>query len=111
MLMSNDADQQCKSQELICSCCGRRFLFRAEEASSYKIRGWGNPKRCPKCRKEKCIALEQEEERAANYKWQQKSAADKVEFESHLNDWRVLDIQTFSPNQNKTCTFDKSVIL
>lgn len=100
MPMSNDAAQKCKSIELICSSCGSRYLFRAGEASLFKIRGWSNPIRCPKCRKEKRIAREQEEERVENVKWQQRKAADKVEFESRLNDWRVLDIQTISPSNN-----------
>ena len=51
-LFSASAGGSSTDKKLRCAQCGQDFVFEAGEQAFFKERGFQEPKRCPRCRKE-----------------------------------------------------------
>lgn len=78
--------------ELICSDCGKRFIFGRNEQERFAQMGWQPPKRCPACRKNTKERRKEAAERIENEAWQKKKAEDQKKFDALLKNWPVVQI-------------------
>lgn len=88
------------AQELVCVCCGERFLFTRAQREQFDLMGWNAPKKCPSCRKEQRTAREKAAEEAKREAWQQKKAADAEVFNALLKQWPVLSYEEIQPKND-----------
>ena len=89
------------TREILCSVCGRRFLFRGFEQETFARRGWEEPRRCMACRKAAQELRRKEEERRENEKWQLEKEKEKKIFHEQLKDWKVVSKDEIQPKSDR----------
>lgn len=88
------------AQELVCVCCGERFLFTRAQREQFDDMGWPAPQRCPSCRKDQRAAQEKAAEQAEREARQQKKAADLEAFNTLLKQRPVLPADEIRPEND-----------
>lgn len=89
------------TQELTCTVCGGKFLFRGIERQRFARWGWQPPKRCPLCRQAEKERQQQEEERLEREEWQRRTAQEKSQFETKLASWNVVPVEDVAPRSDR----------
>ena len=89
------------TQELTCTVCGGKFLFRGIERQRFARWGWQPPKRCPLCRQAEKERQQQEAERLEREEWQRRTAQEKSQFETELASWNVVPVENVVPRSDR----------
>jgi hypothetical protein len=97
---SDKRPQTPKTQELVCTDCGGKFIFRAHKQDIYSNAGWEIPKRCFLCQKAKQEKRRKEAEQLEAEKRQQNKAAEQRSFDLELELWNVISMDKVKPKED-----------